>query len=47
MESKKISGLDIHNVQELKIFSETAGQYFQNLTVQYYYENKVLDCVYV
>lgn len=36
---------NIHNVQELKIFSEVAGQYFQNLTVQYYYKNKVLDCL--
>jgi len=47
MRSKKASGLDIHHVQELKVFSKIASQCFQNLTVHYYWKNKALDCVYV
>lgn len=47
MKSEKTSGLDIYHVQKLKKLSEIAGQYFQNLTVQYYWKNKALGCIYV
>lgn len=47
MKSKKTSGLGVHHVQELKIFSEITGQSFQNLTVLYYWKNKALGSIYV